>query len=79
MDASETIQEKTALADRFGVRVAYLPLNKPEFLDLVERLAALEELSVDREELRSKAIQWEARHPGRTPRTARQFIASLKV
>ena len=79
VDASETIQEKTALADRFGVRVAYLPLNKPEFLDLVEKLAALEGLALDREELRSKAVQWEARHPGRTPRTARQFIASLKV
>ena len=79
VDASETIQEKTALADRFGVRIPYLPLNKAEFLDLVEKLAALEGLTVDRDELHAKAIQWEARHPGRTPRTARQFIASLKV
>lgn len=79
VDISETIQEKTALADRFGLRVAYLPLNKPEFLDLVEGLAALEGIEMDREELRAQAAKWELRHPGRTPRTARQFIAGLKT
>lgn len=79
VDLSETIQEKTALADRFGVRVAYLPLNKPEFLKLVDGLAALEGIDMEQETLHAKAIAWEARHPGRTPRTARQFIASLKT
>ena len=79
VDLSETIQEKTALADRFGLRVAYLPLNKPEFLDLVEKLAALEGVELERETLRARAVQWELRHPGRTPRTAWQFIASQKV
>ncbi len=79
VDASETIQEKTALADRFGLRVAYLPLNKPEFLDLVEGLADREGVALEREDLRARAVRWEARHPGRTPRTARQFIASLKT
>ena len=79
VDAAETIQEKTALADRFGLRVAYLPLNKPEFLKLVDGLAALEGIEMDPEELHAQAIRWEARHPGRTPRTARQFIAGLKT
>ena len=79
VDASETIQEKTALADRFGLRVAYLPLNKPEFLKLVDGLAQLEGVEMEREELHAQAIRWEARHPGRTPRTARQFIAGLKT
>ena len=79
VDISETIQEKTALADRFGLRVAYLPLNKPEFLNLVDGLAALEGIGMEKEQLHAKAIAWEVRHPGRTPRTARQFIASLRV
>ena len=79
VDASETVQEKTALADRFGLRVAYLPLNKPEFLKLVDGLAALEGIEADPEELHVQAIRWEARHPGRTPRTARQFLAGLKT
>lgn len=79
VDAAETIQEKTALADRFGLRLAYLPLNKQEFLKLVDGLAQLEGVEVASEELHAQAIRWEARHPGRTPRTARQFIAGLKT
>ncbi len=79
VDISETIQEKTALADRFGLRLAYLPLNKTEFLDLVDGLAELEEIDMDREELHKRAVSWEMHHPGRTPRTARQFIAGLKA
>lgn len=79
VDISETIQEKTALADRFGLRVAYLPLNKPDFLALVDGLARLEGVEMDAETLHAEAIKWEARHPGRTPRTARQFIAGIKA
>lgn len=79
VDASETIQEKTALADRFGLRLAYLPLNKGEFLQLVDGLANLEGITMEREELHALAIKWEAHHPGRTPRTARQFIAGLNT
>lgn len=79
VDAAETIQEKTALADRFGLRVAYLPLNKPEFLKLIDGLAELEGIEMDPDELHAQAIKWEMRHPGRTPRTAHQFIASLKT
>ena len=79
VDAAETVQEKTALADRFGLRVAYLPLNKAEFLKLVDGLAELAGIEMDREELHAQAVKWEARHPGRTPRTARQFIAGLNT
>lgn len=79
VDAAETVQEKTALADRFGLRVAYLPLNKAEFLALVDGLAAMEGVEMDAEQLHAEAVKWEARHPGRTPRTARQFIAGLKT
>jgi len=78
VDISETIQEKTALADRFGLRVAYMPLNKADFLALVEGLADLEGVEMERETLRARAVTWEMHHPGRTPRTARQFIAGLR-
>ena len=61
------------------MRVAYLPLNKAEFLALVDGLAALEGVEMDTVQLHAEAVKWEARHPGRTPRTARQFIAGLKT
>ena len=77
VDRGETIQEKTALADRFGLRIPYLGLAKAEYLSLVERLAAQADIQMPQEELFARAIRWDARHPGRSPRTAQQFIASL--
>ena len=79
VDAVETIQEKTSLAERFGVRIPYLALNQAEFLDMVERMADLYGVDIDRQALRTGAIRWEMRHPGRTPRTAKQYIASLHI
>ena len=79
VDRQETIQEKTALSDRFGLRIPYLALSKGEFLDLVQSLAAQRGLAMDPEELRRRAIQWDMRFPSRTPRGARQFLASLQM
>ena len=77
VDASETIEEKTSLADRFGLRIPYLSLDKTEYLALVDRLAQLYGVETEPEELHRMAMRWELQHHGRSPRTARQFIASL--
>lgn len=78
MDTFETIAEKTALADRFGLRIPYLTMNKVEFLQLVSHLAGLKKLKIAEKDLHAQAMTWEIRHGGRTPRTAQQFISSLK-
>ena len=77
MDLSETIQEKTALADRFGLRIPYLSLTKAEYLELVDALAKKARVKMGPEELHAAAMAWDVRHPGRSPRSAHQFIASL--
>lgn len=77
MDRSETIREKTSLADRFGVRVLFQGLNKAEFLALVDMLAAQHGVGLPREELHAQAVAWERFHGAQTPRTALQFILSL--
>jgi predicted AAA+ superfamily ATPase len=77
MDRNETIQEKTSLADRFGLRVLFQGLNKQEFLALVVMLADQRGISMDREELHRQAVMWERLHASQTPRTALQFILSL--
>ena len=79
VDIKETIGEKTSLSERFGVRVAFLPLNKQEYLKLVDRMAAQEGVEMDQEKLHFEALKWEMYHPGRTPRTARQFLDSLHL
>ena len=77
VDTFETISEKTALAERFGLRIPYLTMNKAGYLALVEHLAKQAGIEMDKAELHAQAMTWEIRHSGRTPRVARQFIASL--
>ena len=77
VDAAETISEKTALAERFGLRIPYLTMNKASYLALVDYLAAQAGIQLAPEILHAQAMTWEIRHSGRTPRVARQFIASL--
>lgn len=79
MDLNETIQEKTALADRFGLRVIYQSMTMPEFLALVDALARRAGVTLSPEELHTMARTWDIRHPGRSPRSAHQFIASLNI
>lgn len=79
VDMIETIQEKTSLAERFGLRIPYLTMSRPEFLNMVEELATVRGIAMERDKLRAEAVKWEMHHPGRTPRTARQFILSLEV
>jgi len=79
IDTFETIAEKTALSERFGLRVLYQNMDKKGYLALVEHLAAREGVAIPTEQLHAMAMQWDVRHGGRTPRSARQFIASLSV
>lgn len=77
VDISETIQEKTSLAERFGLRIPYLAMSKSEYLNMVERMANYYNIIMEREQLHAEAVKWEMHHPGRTPRVVRQFIANL--
>lgn len=77
MDRNETIQEKTSLADRFGVRVLFQGLNKAEFLAVVDMLALRHGITMERDELHRQAVVWERHHTAQTPRTALQFVLSL--
>ena len=77
VDTFETISEKTALAERFGLRIPYLTMNKAGYLALVDHLAAQAGITMAPEDLHAQAMTWEIRHSGRTPRVARQFVASL--
>ncbi len=78
VDMMETIAEKTALSERFGLRIPYMTMNKAEYLALVEYLYQEKGLSGHtQEELHGMAMEWEIRRGGRTPRVAEQFVCSL--
>lgn len=73
LDSSETVQEKTSLADRFGIRIPYLSMDRRDFLDISESLALRAGSVMDSESLRKAALRWEMEHGARTPRVACQF------
>ena len=77
VDASETIEEKTSLSERFGLRIPFSSLNQEQFLNLCYELADQAGITVPHEQLRTPALRYSLRHPGRTPRVAQQFIQSL--
>lgn len=74
----ESIEERTALAERFGIRVLFRGLNKAQYLDMVLTLAAQAGVDKSEEELKKLAVQWEREHASRTPRSARQLVLYLK-
>ncbi|MCD8353503.1 MAG: ATP-binding protein [Clostridiales bacterium] len=77
VDANETIQDKTSLAERFGLRILFSELNKAQFIQMAEDLAHAKGLNVDHETIQAEAVRWDIRHPSRSPRSANQFVASM--
>lgn len=77
LNGAETVEEKTSLADRFGIRIPFFSLNQEDYLTTVEALVRQAGVDMKRDELREKALQWELEHSARTPRTARQFADDL--
>jgi predicted AAA+ superfamily ATPase len=77
IDANETIQDKTSLAERFGLRILFSELNKPQFIQMAEELALAKGLNIDHATIQAEAVKWDIRHPSRSPRSANQFVASM--
>ena len=75
--ARETTEERGSLAERFGLRLAYLTLDKKRYTDTVLELCRRQGLSYSEEEIRKEANMWEIRHGGRTPRVAMQLVEKL--
>ena len=78
VDRAEAIRETTSLADRFGLRVRFQGLDKQEYLDLVDQLAQRCQVQLPQEELHRRAVAWERYHGAQTPRSAQQFVLSLR-
>ncbi len=74
---SDTIEEKTSLAARFGLKILYMKPSQQEYFTIVEELAKKNHIQMDRDELLLQANQWELRYGGFSGRTAQQFINHL--
>lgn len=75
--AKETLEERSSLAERFGLRLAYLALDKTRYTDMVLEMSRRRGLPYTEEKLRAEANRWELQHGARTPRVAMQLVEKL--
>lgn len=73
----ETVEEKLALSDRFGLLVGFYGFDQATYLRIVEHYAARAGLDLPAEELRAEALRWATRRASRSGRTARQLVDDL--
>jgi hypothetical protein len=73
------MDEKLSLVERFGLRITFTTPDQEQYLRIVVDLARQRDLIVPEEILRTRALQWERQHTGRSGRLARQFVDSLEA
>ncbi|MGI6083992.1 MAG: ATP-binding protein [Acetivibrionales bacterium] len=74
---NETIQEQTSLSDRFGLSILFSKPTKDEYLHIVHYLIKQYEVK-EMENIDLLAERYAMERGGRSGRTARQFVESLK-
>ena len=77
LQLGEALEEKLALADRFGLALGFFGFDQPTYLAIVEKLARQAGLRVDAQRLRHDALRWALERASRSGRTARQFVDDL--
>jgi len=76
--ANDTMQETLSLSARFGLRVSYGRPAKDEYIAIATKLAKLNGVIMNKNDLAEKAEQFAlSSGNGRSPRTAKQFVYHL--
>ncbi len=74
LHVGETVDEKLALSDRFGLVIGFYPFDQDAYLEVVKHYAAKAALETPWEELRAEALRWALRRASRSGRSAKQFV-----
>jgi predicted AAA+ superfamily ATPase len=73
----ETVDEKLALSDRFGLALGFFAFDQMTYLAIVEHHAMRAGVRSDPEQVREEALRWALDRSSRSGRTARQFVDDL--
>ena len=74
LHVGESLDEKLALADRFGLSLGFYPFDQATYLRIVDHYARRAELRCPSEELHRRALRWALDHSSRSGRSARYFV-----
>ena len=77
LQLGETIDEKLALSDRFGLVLGFYGFDQDTYLAIVDHYAEKAGVRASSAELREAALRWALRRSSRSGRTARQFVDDL--
>ena len=77
INSRETAEERISLSDRFGLWLGFHNCDQETFLKIIDSYTEHFQLSGDREELHSKAIEWSVTRGARSGRVAWQFIQDI--
>lgn len=75
----EAVQERIALADRFGLRIGIYAPDQDTYLETVDRYLELYGYQGERRALHQDAIRFALQSGQRSGRTAHQFVRSLDL
>lgn len=75
--ASEAVEEKVSLSDRFGLWLGFHNLDQPTFFAIIEGYARHFGIEMTSEELQARAREWSVTRGSRSGRVAWQFIQDL--
>jgi predicted AAA+ superfamily ATPase len=70
----EVLEEKLALADRFGLTLGFYCFDQPTYLAIVDQYLQKEGCGPLEDEIRADALAFALRRGTRSGRTARQFV-----
>lgn len=73
----EALEEKLALADRFGLVLGFYGFPQPTYLRIVERYAAKAGIALPEAELHAQALRFALDRSSRSGRVAKQFVDDL--
>lgn len=76
--ANETIQQQSALSDRFGLSIPFMDPNRDAYLGIVAKMAKAVGILAPEPELFKAAERFALEKGGRTGRAARQFVDLVK-
>ena len=77
LHVGEALEEKLALADRFGLVLGFYGFDQRTYLRIVERYATQAGSSWPRERPRAEALRFASNRSSRSGRVARQFVDDL--
>ena len=75
--ASESVEEKVSLSDRFGLWLGFHNLDQATYFAICEGYVEHYQLDITTEDLRAQALEWSMTRGARSGRVAWQFIQDI--